>query len=198
MKIFRNTANRLCVGENRDKLSVLLQAIYLNRRLTKMSVKGIGLESQVEVEYLEQGQEQARLSGIKIVRVAPPEDIPVGLGLDSRIEIDLAAEALRGEAWQQQQGDSARLVSALHYSRAEMRPRGIENVQGGVLGEGMTGAHRLETSADPAAVKDDGETAAARNSSNPAEYVSRVIDRLVELRRELTDAGNQVPRELKA
>lgn len=164
-----------------------------------MSIKGIRPESQVEFEQLERGQEQAKLSGIKIAKVAPPEDAPVGLGLDSRM--DMAAEARRGEAWQQQQGDQARLVSALHYSRAEApeRPRRIEAVQRGGLGEGMTGARRLETSTDPASVKDAGETSAARNSSNPAEYVSRVIDRLVELRRELMpDAGNQVPRELKA
>lgn len=56
------------------------------------------------------------------------------------------------------------------------------------LGEGM--ALRVETSADPTAVKEAEETG-VRSSLNPAEYVSRVIDRLIELRRELMlDAGN--------
>lgn len=157
------------------------------------------VSSPVEFEPTEQSPVQARWEGIAVSKVAPPEDAPSATHLG--ISVDLAAAARRSEAWQQQQGDQVRMVSALHYARAETleRPHRTEIAQRAGLGEGMIGARRLETSTDPTAIKDAGETATARSSSNPAEHVSRVIDRLVELRRELMpDAGNQVPREFKA
>jgi len=55
------------------------------------------------------------------------------------------------------------------------------------LGEGVSGARRLEATNDPVNMKDSGETGAARKATSPTDQVSQIMAKVVELQKQLVN-----------
>lgn len=164
-------------------------------------------------ELTEPSKRGGNFAGLSVKQVTPPSDSPIesmaarpqnfSSSYNKPVTNIDPIQDNQNNFSSQLKNDLSRLVNSIQQLQATAKGNespnsaagtaSVEALKKGIgasstgLGEGVSGARRLEATNDPVNMKDSGETGAARKAASPTDQVSQIMAKVVELQKQLVN-----------